>query len=328
MEAKAVKELPDGAEWQREPKWDGFRCIAFRDDGRVALQSKAGRPLTRYFPELVDALTKLPVARFVLDGEIVVPNGDAFDFNRLLARVHPAESRVKKLAVETPAALYVFDLLVDARGKSLVESPLRARRGKLEAFAARSFQKSKTIHLSPATTDDDVVATWQRELRGHGIDGIIAKRMDAPYASGERSAMQKAKWIRTADCVVGGFRYDAKGGFGSLLLGLYDDAGKLDHVGFCAAFPDADKGALLSKVERLRGEPGFTGRAPGGPSRWSRGERTEWVPLRPKLVVEVEFDHASNDRFRHGTRFVRFRPDKAPKQCRKEQLATGGASLV
>jgi ATP-dependent DNA ligase len=328
MEAKAVKTLPSDSDWQREPKWDGFRCIAYRDEGHVALQSKAGLPLTRYFPELVEALMNLPVARFVIDGEIVVPNGDTFDFDRLLQRVHPAESRIRKLAAETPAALYVFDLLVDARGKSFVESPLRVRRTKLEAFAARAFRGSKSIHLSPATVDDRVVARWQRDLRGHGVDGIIAKRVDAAYASGERTAMQKAKWIRTADCVVGGFRYAAKGGFGSLLLGLYDADGKLDHVGFCAAFPDAEKPALLTKVERLRGDPGFTGRAPGGPSRWSRGKSTEWVPLRSKLVVEVEFDHASNGRFRHGTRFVRFRPDKAPAQCRTEQLGARGSSLV
>jgi ATP-dependent DNA ligase len=320
MEAKSVEKLPAGAEWQYEPKWDGFRCLAFRDDDRVELQSKSGQPLGRYFPELVEALLKLKPKQFVIDGEIVVPVKGKLSFDDLLMRIHPAASRIQKLAKENPATLIVFDLLVDERGKALVELSLAERRPKLNAFAKKYFAKNKSIELSPETTDLKIAKDW---LAGAGgdVDGVIAKRLDVPYQSGNRHGMVKVKRLRTVDCVVGGFRYASEGKvIGSLLLGLYDEAGLLHHVGFTSSFKATEKAALTKKVEALIKPPGFTGRAPGGPSRWSTDRSAEWKPLAPKLVVEVRYDHFTGGRFRHGTKFLRWRVEKKPAQCTMDQV--------
>ena len=320
MEARVVAALPDGPDWQYEPKWDGFRCLAFRDGASVELRSKSGQSLTRYFPEIADALGALTSKRFVLDGEIVVPGDDGLSFDALLQRIHPAASRVERLSRETPAVLLVFDLLVDARNTDLTGKPLRERRRRLEAFASVNFKKSPRIELSPMTTD---LARARRWLAGQsGTDGVMAKRADLTYATGERTAMVKVKRKRTADCVVGGFRYASKGKVvGSLLLGLYDDEGLLHHVGFTSSFTAEQRREITPRLERLRGGTGFTGRAPGGPSRWSTERSAEWESLSPTLVVEVEYDHFTGGRFRHGTKFLRWRPDKAPSQCLLTQVA-------
>ncbi|MDB5598108.1 MAG: ATP-dependent ligase [Xanthobacteraceae bacterium] len=319
MEAKSVAEVPEGPEWQYEPKWDGFRCIVFRDGDSIELQSKSGQPLTRYFPELVAAVATLKAKAFVLDGEIVVPHGKAFSFDALLQRIHPAISRVEKLSRETPAKLIVFDLLVDADRTSLVGLTLDERRARLEAFAHRHLAGNDTVRLSPATTELGEAQRWLKDV-GATLDGIIAKLRDVPYNTEGRTAMQKIKNLRSADCVVGGFRYGTGSQLvGSLLLGLYDEAGLLNHVGF-TTLKRADKPALTKKLEKLIGPPGFTGDAPGGPSRWSTERSSEWQPLKPKLVVEVCYDHFTGGRFRHGTRILRWRPDKAPAQCTYEQL--------
>lgn len=322
MEAKLVDELPVGPHWWYEPKWDGFRCIATRDGSDVELTSKALKPLTRYFPEVAEALAASPVRRFVLDGELVVPMEDQLSFDALLQRIHPAASRVKKLAAEWPAQYIVFDELAD------LDLPLSTRRHQLEAFLPRAFPHSKTVRLSPITSDIEVARQW---LHGEqvGLDGVIAKRYDLPYQSGLRTGMQKVKNIRTVDCVVGGFRYAAKGGgIGSLLLGLYDENGQLHHVGFTSSFTASERLDLRGTVEPLKGEPGFSGRAPGGPSRWSTERTGEWQPLEPSLVVEVTYDHFSDGRFRHGTTFHRWRPDKDPKQCTFDQLPAEGVSAL
>jgi ATP-dependent DNA ligase len=327
--AELVPEIPIGPEWVYEPKWEGFRCLAFRDGGRVELMSRSGQPLARYFPEVVAAIHALPAPRAVLDGEIVVPVGNAFSFDDLLQRIHPAESRVRKLAAETPAVYLVFDLLTDEKGRLLVERPWRERRAGLERFAARNFPAAGgRIRLSPVSTNVREARTWLGSAGG-GLDGVIAKRADLEYRSGDRTGMQKVKKIRTADCVVGGFRYASKKRIvGSLLLGLYTDGGDLDHVGFCSAIAEAERRALTASLEALVEPPGFTGRAPGGPSRWSSERSGEWEPLRRELVVEVRYDHFSQGRFRHGTRWVRFRPDKAPRQCTLDQVTRENRSSL
>jgi ATP-dependent DNA ligase len=320
MEALSVSAIPEGADWQYEPKWDGFRCLAFRDGKRVNLQSKAGQPLERYFPELVDRFLALAPGKFVLDGEIVIPADGDLSFDDLLLRIHPAASRITKLAAETPASFIAFDLLVTDRGALLTKKPLSERRPRLEEFASRYFQSFAGVKLSPATTELRVVKRWFDNVGG-GLDGIIAKQLSEPYRSGERTGMVKVKLLRTVDCVVGGFRYASKGKLvGSLLLGLYDDEGLLHHVGFCSGLTTDKKKELTPKLEKLIKKPGFTGQAPGGPSRWSTERSAQWQPLAPKLVVEVQYDHFTGGRFRHGTRFVRWRPDKAARQCTMDQL--------
>jgi len=324
-EAKSVAEIPSGEGWLYEPKWDGFRCLAFRSGDQVLLQSKAGQPLGRYFPELVAALRNVPHPRFVLDGEIVIFSGEQLSFDDLLMRIHPAESRIRRLAAETPATLMCFDLLVDDDGKLLTKLTLAKRRAKLEEFfhdlPVKNLPAEGVLRLSPASHDRDQAENWMRELGAMGLDGIIAKRLDEPYRSGERTAMVKIKRIRTADCVVGGFRYAEKGGgIGSLLLGLYNEQGQLDHVGFTSSFNAAQRRELKKIVKPLIGPPGFTGRAPGGPSRWSTRRSAEWQPLKPKLVCEIRYDHFSGGRFRHGTKFLRWRPEKKPRQCTFEQV--------
>ena len=320
MEALSVDRIPEGENWQYEPKWDGFRCLAFRDGAKVQLQSKAGQPLERYFPDVVQQILMLSAKRFVLDGEIVVPVDDDLSFDDLLLRIHPAASRVKKLAAETPALFIAFDLLVTERGTALTRQPLETRRVKLSDFADRYFDRAESVKLSPATEKIAVVRKWFDSV-GSGLDGIIAKELDKPYCSGERKGMVKVKQLRTVDCVVGGFRYASKGKLvGSLLLGLYDDSGLLHHVGFWSSIKNEEKKALTMKLEKLIKKPGFTGQAPGGPSRWSTERSVEWQPLAPKLVVEVQYDHFTGGRFRHGTKFMRWRPDKTPRQCTMDQL--------
>jgi ATP-dependent DNA ligase len=319
MDALSVDTIPEGEDWQYEPKWDGFRCLVFRDGDTIELQSKSGQPLTRYFPDLVETVAAVKAKTFVLDGEIVVPSGKAFSFDDLLQRIHPAPSRVKKLAIGTPALLIVFDLLAE-NGDDLTGLPLSVRRKRLEAFAKKNLNGFERIRLSPATPRLADARRWLKQV-GATLDGIVAKRRDMPYQFGNRRGMQKIKNFRSADCVIGGFRYaEGKKIVGSLLLGLYNEQGLLDHVGFTSGFKNEDKKALTQKLEKLISPPGFTGDKPGGPSRWSTKRTAEWQPLKPKLVIEVCYDHFSGGRFRHGTRLLRWRPDKAPKQCTKEQV--------
>lgn len=328
MEARLVADLPTGGEWHYEPKFDGFRCLAFKDGDDVDLRSKAGQPFNRYFPELVAALRSLEARTFVLDGELIVPEGTSVSFDQLLMRIHPAESRVTKLAREHPALYIVFDLLVGSDGNSLVERPLAERRDALERFYKGYSGHAGLLRLAPHTTERQEADAWLHAL-GSGLDGLIAKRRDLPYQSGERTGMQKFKRMRTADCVVGGFRYGSKERLvGSLLLGLYNDAGLLDHVGFAANIKAGEKAELTRTLEDLVETPGFTGNKPGGPSRWSTERSGEWEPLAPRLVAEVQYDHFSGGRFRHGTKFLRWRPDKSPRQCTAEQVAQeSGAAL-
>jgi ATP-dependent DNA ligase len=320
MEARSVDEIPSGEGWQYEPKWDGFRSLAFRDGDQIFLQSKAGQPLARYFPDVVRAFGELKGKKFILDGELAIPVEGALSFDELQLRLHPAASRVQKLAAAHPAIFIAFDLLAGTDGKSLLRLPLEERRVQLEKFARKFFPNEKQIRLSPATSELAQAQRWFEKVGGD-LDGIIAKRTDCPYASGERTAMVKIKQIRTVDCVVGGFRY-ASGArvVGSLLLGLYDHAGLLHHVGFTSAFKAEEKRALTKKFEALKKAPGFTGNAPGGPSRWSTERSGEWEPVDPKVVVEVTYDHFTGNRFRHGTKIVRWRKDKAPRQCTLEQV--------
>jgi ATP-dependent DNA ligase len=319
MEARSVEEIPTGDHWQYEPKWDGFRCIAFRDRDQVYLQSKNGQPLARYFPDVTDAVAALPAKHFVVDGELVVPISGALSFDELQLRLHPAASRVQKLAKAHPATYIVFDLLAE-NGDSYLKERLQERRELLEKFARSNFRSAKTLRLSPATTNLQIANKWFKQTGGD-LDGIIAKRLDAAYASGERTAAVKVKQIRTADCVVGGFRY-AQGSrlIGSLLLGLYEEDGLLHHVGFTSAFKREQRGELTKKFEALRKPPGFTGNAPGGPSRWSTERTGEWEPVDPRVVVEVAYDHFTGGRFRHGTKLLRWRPDKDPRQCTMDQV--------
>ena len=327
MEAQAATELPTGADWQYEPKWDGFRCLAFRDGSRIELMSKAAKPLTRYFPELAANLSSISAKRFVLDGEIVIAEDGKLSFDALLMRIHPAASRIQKLSEATPSTFIVFDFLVDEDGESLVKLPLDTRRKKLEQFAKKYFLKKESIRLSPVTTDLAVARKWFH--MGVALDGVVAKARDLPYQSGDRTGMRKIKKERTADCVVGGFRYlEGKPLVGSLLLGLYNQEGKLDHVGFTSSIQQKDRPSLTKKLKALIKSPGFTGKAPGGPSRWSTKRSTEWEPLDPRLVVEVGFDHFTGGRFRHGTKFIRWRPEKAPKQCTLEQVKRENQSAL
>ena len=323
-----MEAIPVGEEWQYEPKWDGFRALAFRDGDKIEIQSKSGRLLTRYFPELVAALRALKVEKLVLDGELAVPADGAFSFDALLQRIHPAASRVQRLAAETPVLFIVFDLLVDADGRALTGKPLPERRRGLESFYKKYCRGSPLLRLSPATTKLADAKRWLGRV-GATLDGVVAKRRDLPYCSGDRSGMQKIKNYRSADCVVGGFRYNEGSPLvGSLLLGLYDEDGLLHHIGFTSTIKRDDKPALTEKLKALIAPPGFTGNAPGGPSRWSTERSGKWEPLKPKLVVEVCYDHFSGGRFRHGTRLIRWRPDKSPRQCLLDQVEQKKANLM
>ncbi len=330
MEARLVDAIPREAGYQYEPKWDGFRCIAFCDGDEIRLQSKTGQPLERYFPEVVAALRNLHVASVVLDGELVVPVGDALAFDDLLQRIHPAASRVAKLSRERPATYLLFDMLLAGDDTSLLDVPLHERRSRLEDFVARYVAPNdERLRLSPATRDVAVVDGWYARVGG-ALDGVVAKRLDAVYRTGERDAVVKIKAIRSADCIVGGYRVTERGTVGSLLLGLYDGEGRLDYVGFTSGFSATAKLALIERLIPLHvpAAESFDGRAPGGPSRWNRGKSTEWQPLRPELVLEVSFDQVTSDRFRHGTRPLRWRPDKAPRSCTLDQIASNDRTLL
>ena len=335
MEALLAAELPDGTGWQFEPKWDGFRTIVFRDGDEILLQSRDEKPMNRYFPELIAPLAASLPERCVVDGEVVIVGAEGLDFEALLLRIHPAASRVKLLAEQSPASYVAWDLLAldddDLRGQ-----PLATRRQRLETALARG---QKAVHVSPATTDRALAEDWFQRFEGAGLDGVMAKRLDAPYRAGERT-MIKVKHQRTADCVVAGFRWHKNGPgtmVGSLLLGLYDDDGTLHHVGVTAAFSNAVRKQLVQELAPLREnalahhpwrdwaeaeqEASAKGqRMPGATSRWNRGKDLSWEPLRPERVCEVSYDHMQGDRFRHAAHFVRWRPDKRPQDCRYDQL--------
>lgn len=318
MEAKRVDRIPDGDEWQFEPKWDGFRAIVFRERDKVYIQSKAGQPLARYFPDVVEAFLALQQKQFVIDGEIVIPVGGRPSFDDLLLRIHPAESRVRKLAEETPAHFFGFDLL--HWKKDLTKLPIEKRRAQLEKFF-ESIDEGALVKLSPATNDRKLAKEWFSLYAKLGLDGIMAKRLGEPYHSGDRDGMVKVKHLETADCVVGGFRYgEGTKAVGSLLLGLYDEEVRLVHVGHTSSIKAADKSDLTKRLESLRGKNPFEVRVPGGPSRWASGKSGDWEPVKPKLVCEVEYDYFSQGRFRHGSKFLRWRPEKKPKQCGMEQV--------
>lgn len=328
MEAKRLQSIPKGDHWLFEPKWDGFRAIVFRSGDDVVIQSKAGQPLGRYFPEIVEAALSLKPKEFILDGEIVIPVDGRLSFDDLLLRIHPAESRVQKLAESTPANLFVFDLLY-ARRKLLVDQPIEKRREQLEKFFAAAGA-SERIHLSPATTDRKTATQWFNKFGSMGLDGVMAKRLGEPYHSGDREGMAKVKHLKTADCVVGGWRYgEGTKVVGSLLLGLYDDEGRLVHVGHTSSIRKDDRAELTKKLQALRGENPFEVRVPGGPSRWASGKSGDWEPVKPKLVCEVEYDYYSQGRFRHGSKLLRWRPEKDPESCTLEQVegAKGKRSL-
>ncbi len=335
MLSKAADALPTGDGWQFEPKWDGFRTLVFRDGDEVVLQSRDEKPMNRYFPELVAPLTATLPERCVVDGEIVIVGAGGLDFEALLLRIHPAASRVKLLAAEAPASFVVWDLLA-LGNEDLREVTLAVRRDRLEQVLADA---PPPVHLSPATRDRTLAEDWFRRFEGAGLDGVMAKRLDAPYRAGERT-MIKVKHARSADCVVAGFRWhkNSTGSMvGSLLLGLYDADGTLHHVGVTAAFTNAARKQLVADLAPLRenaleGHPwrhwaeaqedaNATGqRLPGATSRWNRGKDLSWEPLRPERVLEVEYDHMQGTRFRHAAQFVRWRPDKRPQDCRYDQL--------
>jgi ATP-dependent DNA ligase len=328
MEARSAETLPnEPGKWQFEPKWDGFRCLAFKDGGAVELKGKSGTSLGRFFPEVLATLLDVPFERFVVDGELVIELNGRMTFDALQARLHPAASRIRKLSQETPARLILFDMLVGADGSGVEALPLTQRRSALEAFGEEAAIAGKLI-VTPCTRDLAQATEWLNDFSHDGRDGVVAKRLDGRYLSGER-AMIKVKRLRTADCVVGGFRYLSGGDeVGSLLLGLYNAQGLLDHVGFTSTIANDERQALTRKLRALQAQPGFTGKAPGGPSRWNTERTGEWEPLKPELVVEVRYDHVTSDRFRHGTKLLRFRPDKAPRQCTIDQIvAPPGADL-
>jgi ATP-dependent DNA ligase len=320
MEARLVTELPRDEGWQYEPKWDGFRCLALRDGERVELQARSGKSLARYFPEVVAAVAALDARRFVVDGELVIAQGDTLSFHALQMRLHPAASRIARLAAATPAHLVLFDMPFDVGGASLMQQPLGTRRGALERFVgALGREGAGRFVLTPCTHSLDEAEEWLARAGG-ALDGVVAKRLDGPYLPGER-AMLKVKRLRTADCVVGGYRLGSgTREVGSLLLGLFNREGLLDHVGFTSSIPARERKSLTQRLRQLAGGPGFTGKAPGAPSRWSNERSGEWCAVRPALVVEVCYDQVTDGRFRHGARLLRWRPDKAPRQCTDEQL--------
>ena len=335
MLSSAADALPGGEGWQFEPKWDGFRTIVFRDGDEILLQSRDEKPMNRYFPELVAPLAAALPGRCVVDGEIVIVGEAGLDFEALLLRIHPAASRVKLLAEQMPASFVAWDLLA-VDDEDLRQAPLSARRPRLEQALAGVTPR---VHLSPATRDRALAEDWFSRFEGAGLDGVMAKRLDAPYRAGERT-MIKVKHQRTADCVVAGFRWHAKGPgtmLGSLLLGLYDDDGTLHHVGVAAAFTNAVRKQLVAELAPLRehalddhpwrdwaeaqDEASATGqRLPGATSRWNRGKDLSWEPLRIERVCEVAYDHMQGTRFRHAAHFRRWRPDKPPRECRYAQL--------
>lgn len=318
MEARLAAKLPIKGDWQFEPKWDGFRCLAFRVNDRLDLRSKSGNDLTRYFPEVSQQLRNLRRRQFVLDGELLVPVGEHLSFEQLQLRLHPSRSRIHKLSLQSPAIFMAFDILESGR-RPLLKRPLSERRAVLEEFFVK-LGPGSSLRLSPFSRRRSDAVKWLKRVGGGALDGVIAKPLKAEYLPGQR-VMLKVKCFRTADCVVGGFRYATQGRFvGSILLGLYNCAGKLDHVGFTSAFAEEDRPSLTKRLERLRGGQGFTGNGPGGRSRWSTDRGAEWIPLKAELVAEIQYDQITGRRFRHGTRFLRWRPDKAARQCTFDQL--------
>jgi ATP-dependent DNA ligase len=313
MEAETVEELPTG-DWQYEPKWDGFRGVLENLGGGLRLWSRNGRPLLRYFPELEEVGTKLP-PESALDGEIIVARKGRLEFDQLQMRLHPAESRIRRLAAEIPSEYVAFDLLL-WKGEPVHQQPLEKRRRELE-------RKAKEFRLSPAVRDPKQAAKWLERLEQAGLDGVIAKRLEVPYLPGSRDGVVKVKPYKTADCVIVGFRWSDKADdrISTLLLGLYGDDGSLDFVGHCSGFPAPVRRELEASLPGML-EPGHLSdrRIPGGQSRWSRGKELDWNPIRPELVCEVRYDKLEGNRFRHGTRFLRFRPDKDPDQCTWEQV--------
>ena len=319
MLAAVGSDLPEGPLWEYEPKWDGFRTLVHRSGTGAELISRGGRPLTRYFPELQPALRALP-AGCVLDGEVVIATAGELDFDALLQRIHPADSRVLQLSAATPASYIAFDLLAEGE-EDLRLRPLAQRRDRLRQVLEGAVAP---LHLTPHTGDREVGREWFRRFEGAGLDGVIAKRSDEPYLPGRR-AWVKVKHERTCDCVVIGYRRSSDGrSLGSLLLGLHRAGGDLEYVGHTSSFSAAERRELLARLEPLRLDSGWTapaGRSPGGPSRWSRGRDTGWQSLRPDLVCEVAYDKLqSGQRFRHATRFLRWRPDRDPSQCGFEQI--------
>ncbi|MEV6563698.1 ATP-dependent DNA ligase [Streptomyces kronopolitis] len=328
MLAKLVTRIPAGMQY--EAKWDGFRVIVFRDGDEVEIASRTKKPLTRYFPEVVTAARAELPRRCVLDGEIVIAHDGRLHFEELLERIHPADSRVRTLAERTPASLVAFDLLA-LDSATLMHEPQAARR---EALVEALRPARAPVYTAPATTDQELARRWFTQFEGAGLDGVVAKPLDLPYRPGDR-AMFKIKHARTADCVVAGYRLHKSGPVvGSLLLGLHDDAGHLQHVGVCASFPMARRRALIEELAPLRmadaaGHPWgewadeaahASRRMPGGPSRWSGGKDLSWVPLRPERVCEVAYDHMEGDRFRHTAQFRHWRPDRTPESCTYAQL--------
>ncbi len=315
MLAKLRDGMPEGIEWRYEPKWDGFRALVFKDGNDIFIQSRKLRPLNRYFPELEPQLIESLPKRCVIDGEIVIAGPKGLDFDALLLRIHPAKSRVDMLAAEIPAHFVAFDVLAEGND-ILMQAPLDDRRKRLEKCVD---QESKTL-LTPHTSDVAEARRWFDQFEGAGLDGVVAKLFDQYYLPGER-VMAKIKHLRTADCIVGGFRMAKTGdGVGSLLLGLYRD-GTLHYVGHTSSFKAAERRDLLKEFEPMRDKESFgMGRTPGGPSRWANEAETAWVSVEPTLVCEVTFDHLQGERFRHAARFQRWRPDKAPKDCTFEQL--------
>ena len=314
MESKAVAELPSGEGWQYEPKWDGFRCLVFRDGKKVCLRSRNQRLLNRYFPELVEGFAALPIKRFVLDGEIILLIDGYSSFEHLQMRLHPAASRVQKLAEATPTRFVAFDMLVDPGNHDLRSQLLKSRRAELEAFHKR-IGKHGFLQLSPAARSLKTAKDWLKKI-GHGLDGIVAKRLDEEYRAGER-AMFKFKLWKSVDCVVAGLYLDDDKTVEYLLLGLYDEEGLLHYVG--RVRPQESGKEIRAILKPAMKGAGFTGRAPGGKSRWSAQERT-YTPLKPKLVVEVSADHITGGHMRHGSRFLRWRLDKKPKSCTMDQI--------
>lgn len=319
MEAKTASEIPsEGGPWQYEPKWDGFRCLIFKEGQAVELRAKSGKSLSRFFPEMIETFRKADLSRFVLDGEMIIEIGAESSFDTLQTRLHPADSRIQKLSAETPATAILFDALASPNDPRVFAKALSERRLVLESLVRRLGLGG--VRLSPKTRDHDLAASWLADRSGK-TDGIIAKLLDEPYRPGER-AMVKVKRLRSADCVVGGFRYlSDRAEVGSLLLGLFDENGLLNHVGFTSTIANPERAALTRKLEAIQAPPGFSGRAPGGPSRWRTDRSGDWQPVRPDLVVEVRYDHVTSDRFRHGTKLLRWRPDKSPKQCTFDQLS-------
>ncbi len=334
MLAKRVSSIPDGDEWSFEPKWDGFRALIFRDNDEITIQSRDTKPLNRYFPEVVTALLGQLPPRCVLDGEIVIAGAHGLDFDALQLRIHPAASRVRLLAEQTPASVVFFDLLCEG-DQDLTEQPFHRRRERLETMLKGI---RPPLHITPATRDTNIAGDWFRRFEGAGLDGVIAKRLDGPYDPDKRS-MLKIKHERDCDCVVAGFRWYKHGDnslLGSLLLGLYDSSGVLQHVGVCGSFTQTKRRELIEFLEPYRegalnnhpwahwagvddaGHP--DGRVPGTPSRWNREKDLSWQPLRPELVLEVSYEHMQNNRFRHMAQFRRWRTDKPPAACTYDQL--------